>query len=107
MYGMFVHKATFMSVPTLKKNLSCVYVCCGPSSSVGIATDYYGRGVLLTTHHLLVPWSWKSRAIPLSTLWATTGPVMRTLYLLSVRIGDCSTAHMSFRIAEERRYNEV
>jgi hypothetical protein len=31
----------------------------------------YGRGVLLTTHLLLVPRSWKSRAIPLPTLWAT------------------------------------
>jgi len=31
----------------------------------------YGRGVLLTTHPLLVPRSWKSRAIPLPTLWAT------------------------------------
>jgi len=28
---------------------------------------------LLTTHPLLVPRSWKSRAIPLSTLWATPG----------------------------------
>ena len=41
----------------------------------------YGRGVLLTTHPLLVPRSWKSRAIPLPTLWATTGPVMGKLYL--------------------------
>jgi hypothetical protein len=41
----------------------------------------YGRGVLLTTHPLLVPWSWKSRAISLLTLWATTGPVTGTLYL--------------------------
>jgi hypothetical protein len=41
----------------------------------------YGQGVLLTTHPLLVPWSWKSRAIPVPTLWATTGPVMGTLYL--------------------------
>jgi len=32
-----------------------------------------GRGVLLTTHPLLVPMSWKSRAIPLHTLWATPG----------------------------------
>ena len=42
-----------------------------------------GRGVLLTTHPLLVPRSWKSRAtcIPLPTLWATTGPVTGTLYL--------------------------
>ena len=30
-----------------------------------------GRGVLLTTHPLLVPRSWKSRGIPLPTLWAT------------------------------------
>ena len=39
-----------------------------------------GRGVLLTIHPLLVPRSWKSRAIPLPTLWATTGPVTGTLY---------------------------
>ena len=32
-----------------------------------------GRAVLLTTHTLLVPWSWKSTAIPLPTLWATPG----------------------------------
>jgi len=32
-----------------------------------------GRGVLLTTHPLLVPQSWKSRAISLPTLWATSG----------------------------------
>ena len=32
-----------------------------------------GRGVLLTTHFLLVPRSWKSKAIPLPTLWATPG----------------------------------
>ena len=32
-----------------------------------------GWGVLLTTHPLLVPRSWKSRAIPLPTLWATLG----------------------------------
>ena len=30
-----------------------------------------GRGVLLTTHPLLVPRSWKSTAIPLPSLWAT------------------------------------
>ena len=32
-----------------------------------------GRDVLLTTHPLLVPRSWKCRAIPLPTLWATPG----------------------------------
>ena len=41
-----------------------------------------GRGVLLTTHPLLVPRSWKGRAIPLPPLWATTGPVTRLLYFL-------------------------
>jgi len=30
-----------------------------------------GRGLLLTTHPLLVPRSWNSRAISLPTLWAT------------------------------------
>jgi len=33
----------------------------------------WGRGVLLTTHPLLVPRSWNSRAIRLPTLWATPG----------------------------------
>jgi len=32
-----------------------------------------GWGVLLTTHPLLVLRSWKSRAIPLPTLWVTPG----------------------------------
>ena len=41
----------------------------------------YGRDVLLNTHPLLVPRSWKSRAIPLPTLWATTGPATGPLYL--------------------------
>jgi hypothetical protein len=51
----------------------------------------YGRAVLLTTHPLLVPPSWKSRAIPLSTLWATTGPVTGTLspylFMISSTVG--------------------
>jgi hypothetical protein len=38
-----------------------------------------GRGVTLTPHHLLVPWSWKGRAIPLLLLWA-----IRTVQSLSV-----------------------
>jgi len=33
----------------------------------------YDRGVLLTTQPLLVPWSWRSRSIPLPTIWATPG----------------------------------
>ena len=42
----------------------------GTGSSWGVKC---GRGVLLTTHSLLVPLSWKSRAIPLPTLRATLG----------------------------------
>ena len=42
----------------------------GTGSFLGVKC---GRGVLLTTHPLLVPQSWKSRAIPLPTLWATPG----------------------------------
>jgi hypothetical protein len=45
-----------------------------------------GRGMLLTTHPLLVPRSWKSRAIPLLPLWATTGPVTGLLYFLLLHI---------------------
>jgi hypothetical protein len=29
-----------------------------------------GRGVTLTSHHLVVPWSWKSTAVHLHLLWA-------------------------------------
>ena len=46
----------------------------------------YGRGVLLTTHPLLVPQSWKSRAIALPNLWVTTRPVTGTLYHLYIII---------------------
>ena len=42
----------------------------GTGSFLGVKR---GRGVLLTTHALLVPRSWKCRAIPLPTLWATPG----------------------------------
>jgi len=42
----------------------------GTGSFLGVKC---GWGVLLTTHPLLVPRSWKSRAISLPTLWATPG----------------------------------
>ena len=44
------------------------YCKMGPVSFPGVKC---GRGVLLTTHPLLVPRSWKSRAIPLPTICAT------------------------------------
>ena len=46
-----------------------------------------GRGVLLSPHPLLVPWSWKSRAIPLLPLWA-----VRPVQSLSV----CTRVHFAF-----------
>jgi len=45
-----------------------------------------GRGMLLTMNTLRVPQSWKSRAIPLPTLWATPGPVTGKLYLYIYRV---------------------
>ena len=48
-----------------------------------------GRGMLLTTHPLLVPRLWKSRAIPLPTLWATTGPVTRTHHTFCLNYSMC------------------
>ena len=50
----------------------------GPPASCKMGTGSFpgvkcGRGVLLTTHPLLLPRSWKSRAITLPTLWATPG----------------------------------
>ena len=42
----------------------------GTGSLLGVKS---GRGVLLTTHPLLVPRSCKSRVITLPTLWATPG----------------------------------
>ena len=39
----------------------------GTGSFPGVKSN---RGVTLTLHPLLVPWSWKGRAIPLLPLWA-------------------------------------
>jgi hypothetical protein len=46
-----------------------------------------GRGVTLTTHPLLVPWSRKGRAIPLLSLWA-----VRPVQSLSA----CTRVHTTF-----------
>ena len=44
-------------------------------------------GVMLTPHPLLVPWSWKGRAIPLLPLWAV-GPVQS--------LSACTGVYFSF-----------
>ena len=46
-----------------------------------------GRGVTLTPHPLLVPWSWSSRVIPLLPLWA-----VRPVQSLSA----CTRVHFNF-----------
>ena len=51
----------------------------GTGSFLGVK---YDRGVLLTTHPLLVPRSWKSRAIPLPTLWACNGNTLPFIFKL-------------------------
>jgi hypothetical protein len=60
--------------------------CCtmGTGSFPGVKS---GRSVTLTPHTLLVPWSWKSRAIPLLPLWA-----VRPVQSLS----DCTRVHFTF-----------
>ena len=56
----------------------------GPGSFPGVKS---GRGVTLTPHPLLVPWSWKSRAIPLLPVWA-----VRPVQSLSA----CARVHFTF-----------
>jgi hypothetical protein len=46
-----------------------------------------GQGVTLTTHLLLVPWLWMSRAIPLLPLWAVR-PVQN--------LSSCTRVHFTF-----------
>ena len=56
------------------------------------------RGVLLTTHPLLAPRSWKSRAIPLPTLWATNGVTLPFTYCPVFRLGETQDDKISIRI---------
>jgi len=60
------------------------YTVMGTGSFLGVKS---GRGVALTPHPLLVPWSRKSRVIPLLRLWA-----VRPVQSLSV----CTRVHFTF-----------
>jgi len=60
-----------------------------------------GRGVTLTTHPLLVPWSWKSSAIPLLPLWAvrhvpSLSVCTRVHFTLYLTISSWNTIFMKF-----------
>ena len=72
-------------------------------ASCAIGTGYFpgvtsGRGVTLTPHPLLVPWSWKSRAIPLLPLWAVR-PVQTlsacTRVTLTLILLNCQHSYVS------------
>ena len=58
----------------------------GTSSFQGVKS---GQSVTLTLHPLLVPWSWKSRAIPLLPLWAVQ-PVQS--------LSACTRVHFTFTL---------
>jgi len=65
-------------------------------ASCTMGTGYFpgvksGRGVTLTPHPLLVPWSRKSRAIPLLPLW-----VVRPVQSFSA----CTRVHFIFTLLE-------
>jgi hypothetical protein len=59
----------------------------GTGSFQGIKS---GRSVTLTPHPLIVPWSWKSRAIPLLPLWAVL-PVQS--------LSACTRVHFIFTLS--------
>ena len=65
-------------------------------------------GVLLTTHPLLVPRSWKSRAIPLPIPLGHTGPVTGSLYLYFYLtcVHGVGKNHLSSTF-QNTRYNEM
>jgi hypothetical protein len=56
-----------------------------------------GRGLTLTPHPLLVPWSWKSRAIPLLPLW----PVRPVQSLTA-----CTRVHFTFTLHKRKKWEE-
>ena len=64
----------------------------GTGSCPGVKS---GRGVTLTPHPLLVPWSWKIRAIPLLPLWAVQ-PVQS--------LSACTRVHFTFSFMLYSRY---
>ena len=68
----------------------------GTGSFLGVNS---GRGVTLTPHPFLVPWSWKGRAIPLLPLWA-----VRPVQSLSA----CTRVKFSFTLSSQRgEYGEL
>jgi len=78
---------------TKKCESICEWASCtmGTGSFSGVKS---GRGVMLTPHPFLVPWSRKGRAIPLLPLWA-----VRPVQSLSA----CTRVHFTFTFICEWR----
>ena len=70
----------------------------GTGSFMGVKS---GQGVTLTPHPLLLPWSWKGRAIPLLLLW-TVRPVQslsactRVRFTCPIRLNGPNTFSLIF-----------
>jgi len=65
----------------------------GTGSFTGVKS---GRGVTLTPYRLLVPWSWKSRPIPLLPLW-TVRPVQS--------LSACARVHFTFTLPTQGKHS--
>ena len=74
----------------------------GTGSFLGVKS---GRGVTLTPQRLLVPWSGKSRAIPLLTLWAVR-PVQSLSAFTRVHFTSARRCNWPFlyQMKETKRY---
>ena len=66
-----------------------------------------GRGVLLTTHPLLVLRSWKSRAIPLPTVLGHNGSLTGNLYLYPYGLLQHVLSHTPTKFARKCRCHMV
>ena len=71
----------------------------GPGSFPGVKS---GWGATLTPHPLLVPWSWKSRAIPLLPLW-----VVRPVQSLSACTRVTFTFTWNIKVSEMKEVTEI
>ena len=77
----------------------------GTGSFLGVKS---GRGVMLTPRPVLVPWSRKSRAIPLPPLWAVRPVLPECLYkgaLYRVSQEECARLREGVPYVKVYRYN--
>jgi hypothetical protein len=87
-----ISRSTFSTHSSLNPPASCTM---GTGSFPGVKS---GRDVTLTPHPLLVPWSRKSRAIPLLLLWA-----IRPVQSLSA----CTRVHLSIHTLKSSAHQHL